>query len=242
MTLKVYSDTAPGTYRFQACADGAGDIAESDQNNNCLTLPRVIVVRESPDLLAIAVVRTAGDGDTGPEDSGHEHDQERRNGALHRVDHPLLCRRDRWIGEARPQRQADPPRHQPGELVHREGHGKRPNRDGSGHLLLAGVRRLREGPGREEREQQLHHLAQGDSCDGTPGPGGHVDRAERSAADQGPARRLDLRGDHRGESGPRTGGRIGVSGLPHRYGHRCEQGSEGAPVGIRPSTRPSPRS
>ena len=49
VTLKVYSDTAPGTYRFQACADGAGDIAESDQNNNCLTLPRVIVVRESPD-------------------------------------------------------------------------------------------------------------------------------------------------------------------------------------------------
>jgi subtilase family serine protease len=55
VTLKVYSDTAPGAYRFQACADGAGDIAESDQNNNCLTLPRVIRVRESPDLLAIEV-------------------------------------------------------------------------------------------------------------------------------------------------------------------------------------------
>ena len=55
VTLKVYSDTVPGAYFFQACANGAGDIAESDENNNCVTLPRGIEVRESPDLVAIAV-------------------------------------------------------------------------------------------------------------------------------------------------------------------------------------------
>ena len=55
VTLKVYSDTVPGAYFFQACADGAGDVAEAVENNNCVTMPRGIQVRESPDLVAIAV-------------------------------------------------------------------------------------------------------------------------------------------------------------------------------------------
>ncbi len=55
VTLKVYSDTVPGAYFFQACADGADEISESVENNNCVTMPRGIQVRESPDLLAIAV-------------------------------------------------------------------------------------------------------------------------------------------------------------------------------------------
>jgi subtilase family serine protease len=55
VTLKVYGDTVPGAYLFQACADGAGEIAEAVENNNCVTLPRGIQVRESPDLVAIAV-------------------------------------------------------------------------------------------------------------------------------------------------------------------------------------------
>jgi subtilase family serine protease len=55
VTLKVYSDTVPGAYVFQACADGAGDIAEAVENNNCVTLSRRVQVRESPDLVAIAV-------------------------------------------------------------------------------------------------------------------------------------------------------------------------------------------
>ena len=40
VTLKVYSDTVPGAYLFQACADGAGAIAEAVENNNCVTMPR----------------------------------------------------------------------------------------------------------------------------------------------------------------------------------------------------------
>jgi subtilase family serine protease len=55
VTLKVFSDTVPGAYFFQACADGAGEVAEADENNNCVTMPRGIQVRESPDLVATAV-------------------------------------------------------------------------------------------------------------------------------------------------------------------------------------------
>jgi subtilase family serine protease len=55
VTLKVYSDTVPGAYLFQACADDAGDNAETLENNNCVTLPRGIQVREAPDLMATAV-------------------------------------------------------------------------------------------------------------------------------------------------------------------------------------------
>jgi subtilase family serine protease len=55
VTLKVYADTVPGAYFFQACADGAGDIAEAVESNNCVTLPRGIRVRESPDLVVTAV-------------------------------------------------------------------------------------------------------------------------------------------------------------------------------------------
>jgi subtilase family serine protease len=55
VTLKVYSDTVPGAYLFQACADGEEGVAEADENNNCVTLPRGIQVRQSPDLVAIAV-------------------------------------------------------------------------------------------------------------------------------------------------------------------------------------------
>src|SRR5262245_52718895 len=35
LALSVYSDTAPGTYTLQACADGDGDISEAVENNNC---------------------------------------------------------------------------------------------------------------------------------------------------------------------------------------------------------------
>jgi len=55
VTLKVFSDTQPGAYTLQACADGSGAVAESDNTNNCLTMPGGIEVLESPDLLAISV-------------------------------------------------------------------------------------------------------------------------------------------------------------------------------------------
>src|SRR5262245_56139355 len=55
VTLKVFSDTVPGSYTFQACADGSSDVAESAENNNCVTMPRGVQVLESPDLLAVSV-------------------------------------------------------------------------------------------------------------------------------------------------------------------------------------------
>ena len=55
VTLKVFSDTLPGTYTFLGCADGSGDVAESVENNNCVTMLRGVQVLESPDLQALAV-------------------------------------------------------------------------------------------------------------------------------------------------------------------------------------------
>src|SRR5262249_61302881 len=36
-TVVLFSDTALGTYRLQACADGGGDLSESDETDNCTT-------------------------------------------------------------------------------------------------------------------------------------------------------------------------------------------------------------
>ena len=55
VTLKVFSDTVPGAYTLLACADGSGDVAESAENNNCVTMPRGVQVLESPDLQALGV-------------------------------------------------------------------------------------------------------------------------------------------------------------------------------------------
>ena len=55
VTIKIYSDTLPASYRLQACADGGGDIAETDDNNNCLVVPDILKVQPPPDLLVTAV-------------------------------------------------------------------------------------------------------------------------------------------------------------------------------------------
>jgi subtilase family serine protease len=54
-TVVLFSDTVPGTYRLQACADGGGDLTESDETNNCATSDGTIAVSDGPDLVVISV-------------------------------------------------------------------------------------------------------------------------------------------------------------------------------------------
>ncbi len=49
-TISVYSDTKPGTYFLQACADGDTDVSESNEGNNCKTTTGTITVNDVPDL------------------------------------------------------------------------------------------------------------------------------------------------------------------------------------------------
>ncbi len=66
LALGVFSDTTPGDYSLQACADGGGDISEgtAGEGNNCLTattlqngvlVPVKITILQGPDLVITAV-------------------------------------------------------------------------------------------------------------------------------------------------------------------------------------------
>src|SRR5262249_47619169 len=54
-TTAIYSDTVPGTYFLQACADGAGLIQEPHEDNNCFTTTAKITVLDTPNLLVSAI-------------------------------------------------------------------------------------------------------------------------------------------------------------------------------------------
>ena len=63
MALSVYSDTEPGVYTVQACADADGDVTEVTNDNNCDDALTQITILESPDLVVTSVqnpVSTAG--------------------------------------------------------------------------------------------------------------------------------------------------------------------------------------
>jgi hypothetical protein len=65
VTVALYSDTLPGTYQLQACADGKEFVAESDESNNCTTAAGTITVHQVPDLLVTSVTNppaSAGQG------------------------------------------------------------------------------------------------------------------------------------------------------------------------------------
>ena len=54
LTIRA-ADTAPGTYRVQACADGKHDVVESNEDDNCLTSSEPSGVTGPPDLVVTAV-------------------------------------------------------------------------------------------------------------------------------------------------------------------------------------------
>jgi subtilase family serine protease len=55
VTVEVYGDTVPGTYFLQACADGAKELHENNEGDNCLTSPSPITVSPVPDLVMTAI-------------------------------------------------------------------------------------------------------------------------------------------------------------------------------------------
>ena len=60
VTLEVRSETLPGQYKVQACADGGKDVTESNEDDNCLTSSGVVKVVGPPDLVVTQVtVRNA---------------------------------------------------------------------------------------------------------------------------------------------------------------------------------------
>src|SRR5262249_1591970 len=54
-TLQVFSDTLPGTYTLQACADGDDTNVETDETNNCTLAANSIIVDQAPDLIVSAL-------------------------------------------------------------------------------------------------------------------------------------------------------------------------------------------
>ena len=44
MSLEVRTETLPGQYKVQACADGGKDVAESNEDDNCLTSSGIVKV------------------------------------------------------------------------------------------------------------------------------------------------------------------------------------------------------
>jgi len=55
VTVSIYSDTVPGTYHLQACADGGDTIPEAAEGNNCLATTGTITVQDLPDLVVTAI-------------------------------------------------------------------------------------------------------------------------------------------------------------------------------------------
>jgi subtilase family serine protease len=55
VTIAVYSDTAPGTYGLQACADGLDEVDEAVETNNCTDAVSAITVLQAPDLVVPSV-------------------------------------------------------------------------------------------------------------------------------------------------------------------------------------------
>lgn len=68
IVVSVYSDTLPGDYTLQACADGGGDVSEGDESNNCNSPVSggAITIAQAPDLIISSISNpspsTAGQG------------------------------------------------------------------------------------------------------------------------------------------------------------------------------------
>lgn len=58
VTLTVKPETAPGTYRLQACADSGKTVAEKNENDNCKTSVGTVQVTPAPDLVVNQVTVT----------------------------------------------------------------------------------------------------------------------------------------------------------------------------------------
>ena len=55
VTISVYSDTLPGTYKMQACADGPKTFVEAVESNNCIDAAGTLTVVEVPNLVVSSI-------------------------------------------------------------------------------------------------------------------------------------------------------------------------------------------
>src|SRR5262249_31593130 len=55
VTVAVYSDTVPGTYALQACADDDDVVIETDETNNCTSTTATVTVLQTPDLVVTSI-------------------------------------------------------------------------------------------------------------------------------------------------------------------------------------------
>jgi subtilase family serine protease len=53
--ITVYSDTVPGTYTLQACADGPKAVSEQNESNNCANATGTITIQQTPNLVVSSV-------------------------------------------------------------------------------------------------------------------------------------------------------------------------------------------
>ena len=55
VTISVYADTLPGTYKMQACADGPKAFTEAVESNNYTDAAGIVTVLEVPNLVVSSI-------------------------------------------------------------------------------------------------------------------------------------------------------------------------------------------
>jgi subtilase family serine protease len=63
--LSLYSDTLPGTYFVQACADGPKGVSEDVETNNCLNAAGTMTVQQVPNLVVSSITNPPGTASLG---------------------------------------------------------------------------------------------------------------------------------------------------------------------------------
>ena len=208
-TVEVYSDTVPGSYFLQACADGAKELHEVNEGDNCLTSPtgRSPCCRcRTSSMTAIGnPPATIVAGQSFPAATTYTVTNTGAVGALpstakfYLVSAAVGATRINLKGRARgPESPA-----LTGPGVQPRGIPQGGRRHAAGHVHGAGMRRLREGRGRERRGRQL----QGG---GDHRPGDGVARSHRERGEAGGAV-----GDGRARAAPcRSRSSSGTRGSP----------------------------
>jgi subtilase family serine protease len=63
--LSLFSDTLPGTYFVQACADGPKGVSEDVETNNCLNAAGTMTVQQVPNLVVSSLTNPPGTASLG---------------------------------------------------------------------------------------------------------------------------------------------------------------------------------
>ena len=168
VTISLYSDTLPGTYKMQACADGPKTFTEAVENNNCTDAAGTITVSAVPNL----VVSSIGNLPGGATRRRHQADgpgEKPRERPGRRLAHQVLPHPERWQPEEETERRDERSRAEQGLRLHHPGDADRLRRFDAGNVPRAGLRRQRKGRQGDQRGRQLHDLVGDDPRDGQAG-------------------------------------------------------------------------